>query len=112
MTNTALSHDHHKRVVDLSTQEIPADISTELSFYVYTEEHLQKLIRKLPDGTTPKHKGKIIPFVRMKFETGDEPATLSIKQCIYPQCKRLFLSAGPSHRKCHHTHKHPIEKLY
>ncbi len=112
MTNTALSQHPPKRAVDLRTQEIPSEISVDLSFNVFTGEHLQKLINKLPDGTTPKHKGKIIPFVRIQLETGNTPVTLNIKQCICPQCKRLFLSAGPSHRKCHHNHKHPIEKLY
>jgi hypothetical protein len=112
MINTALSQHSPKRTVDLRSQEIPLEISTGFSFYVYTVEQLQRLVDELPDGTTPKHKGKIIPFVRIQLETGNVPVTLDIKQCICPQCKRLFLSAGPSHRKCHHIHKHPIEKLY
>ncbi len=112
MTNTALSQYPPKRIVDLRTYEIPSEISTGLSFYVFTEEQLQKLVNELPDGTTPKHKGKIIPFTRIQLETGNVPVILNIKQCIHPLCKRLFLSAGPSHRKCHHDHKHPIEKLY
>jgi hypothetical protein len=111
MINTAVSQHSPKRAVDLRTQEIPSDI-IDCSFYVYTGEQLQKLVDELPDGTTPKHKGKIIPFARIQIETGNAPVTLNIKQCIYPQCKRLFLSAGSSHRKCHHIHKHPIEKLY
>jgi hypothetical protein len=112
MTNTALSQHPPKNVIDLRTQEIPSELSSGLGFYVYTKEQLQKLVIELPDGTTPKHKGTIIPFARIQLETGNAPVTLNIKQCIYPLCKRLFLSAGPSHRKCHHDHKHPIEKLY
>ena len=99
-------------VVDLRIQEIPTAISTGLSFRVYTWEQLQKLINGLPEGTTPKRKGGIIPFVRVQLEIGNMPVVLSIKRCAHPHCKMLFLSAGPNHRKCHRYHKHPIEKLY
>ena len=65
----------------------------------------------MPPGR-PKHRGDIIPFVRIQLEIGNVPVALKIKQCTHPQCNRLFLSAGSNHRKCHHGHKHPIDKLY
>jgi len=101
-----------REVVDLRTQEVLPEISAKLSFHVYTREQLNKLINDLPQGTTPKRKGDIIPFARVQLEIGNVPVVLKIKQCTHPQCKRLFLSAGPNHRKCHHDHKNPIEKLY
>lgn len=101
-----------RQVVDLGIHNIPPTITTRLSFHIHSLEQLQKLINGLPEGTTPKLKGDVIPFVRVQLEIGNKPVVLKIKQCIHPQCKRLFLSAGPIHRKCHHDHKHPIEKLY
>jgi|GEM_PF-1104094 len=101
-----------REVVDLRIQEVPCEISTKLSFHIYTREQLEKLINDLPAGLTPKQKGDVIPFVRVQLEIGNIPVVLKIKQCIHPQCKRLFLSAGPIHRKCHHDHNHPIDKLY
>jgi len=98
--------------VDLRTQEVPSTISTKLCFHVYTKEQLQKLINDLPEGITPKRKGDIIPFARVQLEIGNIPVLLKIKQCTYPRCNNLFLSAGANHRKCHHDHKNPIDKLY
>lgn len=112
LTNAAVTQNSTRKVVNLNTQEIPSEISTGFCFHVFTEEQLQKLVNELPDGITQKHKGKIIPFVRIQIETGNVPVILDIKQCHDPLCKRLFLSAGANHRKCHHDHRHPIERLY
>ncbi len=103
---------HPWEVVDLRTQEVPQSVSIGLRIHVYTEEQLRALITNLPEGTTPRLKGDIIPFVRVQLEIGNIPVVLQIKQCAHPRCNRLFLSAGPNHRKCHHTHKSPIDKLY
>ena len=103
---------HPWEVVDLRTKEVPQSISIGLSFHVYTRKHLQKLINDLPEGTTQKQKGDIIPFVRVQLEIGNIPVLLKIKECTQPRCSRLFLSVGPNHRKCHHEHKRPIDRLY
>ncbi|HFD13218.1 MAG TPA: hypothetical protein ENJ32_12235 [Crenotrichaceae bacterium] len=112
MITTALLQPIHGNTIDLRTQAVPADIAPGLSFYVYSSDQLRKLINMLPEGITPTQKGKIIPFARIQIETGNVPVVLNIKQCIEPQCKRLMLSSGSSHRKCHHDHKHPMEKFY
>ena len=103
---------HPWEVVDLRTQEVPQLISVGLRFHIYAREQLQKLINDLPEGTTQKQKGDIIPFVRVQLEIGNLPVLLKIKECTQIRCNRLFLSAGPNHRKCHHEHKCPIDKLY
>ena len=101
-----------RQVIDLRIQEVPTTISANLSFHVYTRKQLQTLIDDLPEGISPKQKGNIIPFARVQLEIGNVPVILNIKQCSHDQCKRLFLSAGPLHRVCHHYHKHSIDKLY
>ncbi len=101
-----------RKVIDLRTEDVPTTISANLTFHVYTWNQLQKLINDLPEGITQKQKGNIIPFAQVQLETGNIPVALKIKQCAHDQCNRLFLSAGPIHRICHHYHKHSIDRLY
>lgn len=101
-----------REIVDLRIQEVPRTITTKLSFHVYTREQLKMLIRELPEGTTPRQKGDVIPYARVQLEIGNTPVVLKIKQCTHPNCNRMFLSAGPRHRKCHHEHRNPVDKLY